>query len=442
MSVQVENLDKNMAKLTIEVSAEEFENAVERAYSKQKNRINIPGFRKGKAPRKMIEKMYGAGIFYEDAANAIIPDAYENAAKESGLEIVSQPDVNVTQIEAGKPFIFTAEVAVKPEVTLGEYKGIEVGKVITEVTDEDLQAELDKVREQQSRVVSVEDKAAENGDIVVIDFEGFRDGVAFEGGKGEDYPLTLGSHSFIDTFEDQLVGKKAGDETEVNVTFPEEYQEESLAGQSAMFKVKVKEVKVKELPELDDDFAQDVSEFDTLEEYKEDLKKQLLERREKTAKDAKEDAVIEKIVENAQMDIPEAMVRTQMNQMANDFSQRIQSQGISMEQYFQFTGLDNAKFGEQIRPQALKRIQSRLVLEAIAKAENIEVSEDELNKEIENMAAAYQMEADKVREMIGDEYKESMKLDIAVQKAVDLVVEASVEKEGIVNENTAESVEE
>jgi trigger factor len=429
MSVQVENLDKNMAKLTIEVSAEEFDNAVEKVYLKQKNRINIPGFRKGKAPRKMIEKMYGAGIFYEDAANSIIPDAYEDAAKESGLEIVSQPDISVTQIEAGKPFIFAAKVAVKPEVTLGDYKGIEVGKVITEVTEEDLQAELDKIREQQSRVVSVEDKAAENGDIVVIDFEGFQDGVAFEGGKGEDYPLTLGSHSFIDTFEDQLIGKKAGDEAEVNVTFPEEYQEESLAGKPATFQVKVKEVKVKELPELDDDFAQDVSEFDTLEEYKEDVKKQLLERREKTARDAKEDAVIEKIIENAQMEIPEAMVRTQMNQMANDFAQRIQSQGISMEQYFQFTGLDNAKFGEQIRPQALKRIQSRLVLEAIAKAENIEVSEDELNKEIENMAATYQMETDKVREIIGDEYKESMKLDIAVQKAIDLVVEASVEKE-------------
>lgn len=427
MSVQVENLEKNMAKLTIEVSAEEFEQVVQKTYLRQKNRINMPGFRKGKAPRKMIEKMYGAGIFFEDAANSIIPNAYDNAAKESGLEIVSQPDIQVTQIEAGKPFIFTAEVAVKPEVTLGDYKGIEVGKVITEVTDEDLNAELDKIREQQSRVVSVEDKAAENGDIVVIDFEGFQDGEAFEGGKGTDYPLTLGSHSFIDTFEDQLVGKKAGDETEVNVTFPEDYQEESLAGKPAMFKVTIKEVKVKELPELDDDFAQDVSEFDTLAEYKEDVKKSLLERREKTAKDAKEDAVIEKIVENAQMEIPEAMVRTQMNQMANDFAQRIQGQGISMEQYFQFTGLDNAKFGEQIRPQALKRIQSRLVLEAIAKAENIEVSEDELNKEIESMAAAYQMEADKVKGMLNEEYTESMKLDIAVQKAVDLVVQAAVE---------------
>lgn len=427
MSVQVENLEKNMAKLTIEVSAEEFEQAVQKTYLRQKSRINLPGFRKGKAPRKMIEKMYGAGIFFEDAANSLIPTAYDNAAKESGLEIVSQPDINVTQIEAGKPFIFTAEVAVKPEVTLGTYKGIEVGKVITEVTEEDLNAELDKVREQQSRVVSVEDKAAENGDIVVIDFEGFQDGEAFEGGKGTDYPLTLGSHSFIDTFEDQLVGKKAGEETEVNVTFPEDYQEESLAGKPAMFKVTIKEVKVKELPELDDDFAQDISEFDTLAEYKEDLKKQILERREKTAKDAKEDAVIEKIVENAQMEIPEAMVRTQMNQMANDFAQRIQSQGISMEQYFQFTGLDNAKFGEQIRPQALKRIQSRLVLEAIAKAENIEVSEDELNKEIENMAAAYQMDVDKVKGMLNEEYTEGMKLDIAVQKAVDLVVEAAVE---------------
>ena len=427
MSVQVENLEKNMAKLTIEVSAKEFDDAVEKAYLKQKNRISLPGFRKGKAPRKMIEKMYGAGVFYEDAANAIIPSAYEDAAKESGLEIVSQPDISITQIDAGKPFVFTAEVAVKPEVTLGDYKGIEVEKIVTEVTDEDLQAELDKVREQQSRVISVEDKAAENGDIVVIDFEGFQDGEPFEGGKGEDYPLTLGSHSFIDTFEDQLVGKKAGDETEVNVTFPEDYQEESLAGKPATFQVKVKEVKIKELPELDDDFAQDISEFETLEEYKEDVKKQLLERREKTAKEAKEDAVIEKIVANAQMEIPEAMIRTQMNQMANDFAQRIQNQGITMEQYFQFTGMDNQKFGEQIRPQALKRIQSRLVLEAIAKAENIEVTEEELNKEIENMASSYRMEVDKVKEMLNEEYTEGMKLDIAVQKAVDFVVKASVE---------------
>ncbi len=427
MSVQVENLEKNMAKLTIEVSAKEFDDAVEKAYLKQKNRISLPGFRKGKAPRKMIEKMYGAGVFYEDAANAIIPSAYEDAAKESGLEIVSQPDISITQIDAGKPFVFTAEVAVKPEVTLGDYKGIEVEKIVTEVTEEDLQAELDKVREQQSRVISVEDKAAENGDIVVIDFEGFQDGEPFEGGKGEDYPLTLGSHSFIDTFEDQLVGKKAGDETEVNVTFPEDYQEKSLAGKPATFQVKVKEVKIKELPELDDDFAQDISEFETLEEYKEDVKKQLLERREKTAKEAKEDAVIEKIVANAQMEIPEAMIRTQMNQMANDFAQRIQNQGITMEQYFQFTGMDNQKFGEQIRPQALKRIQSRLVLEAIAKAENIEVTEEELNKEIENMASSYRMEVDKVKEMLNEEYTEGMKLDIAVQKAVDFVVEASVE---------------
>lgn len=429
MSVQVEILEKNMAKLTIEVSTEEFNRAVQGAYLKQKNRINLPGFRKGKAPRSMIEKMFGSGVFYEDAANSLIPTAYEEAAKETDLEIVSQPEINITQIEAGKPFIFTAEVAVKPAVTLGDYKGIEVEKTVAEVTPEDLQAELDKVREQQSRVISVEDKAAENGDIVVIDFEGFQDGEAFTGGKGEDYPLTIGSHSFIDNFEEQLIGKKAGDETEVHVTFPEDYQEEALAGKPAMFKVTVKEVKVKELPELDDDFAQDISEFDTLEEYKEDLKKQLLEKREKTARDIKEDAVIEKVIENAQMEIPEAMIRTQMNQMADDFAQRIQNQGISMEQYFQFSGLDNRKFSEQIRPQALKRIQSRLVLEQIVKAENIEVSEEEIKKEVEKMAAAYRMTVDKVEEMLNDEYKESMKLDIAVQKAIDLIVAASVEVE-------------
>jgi len=427
MSVQVENLEKNMAKLTIEVGADKFKTAIDRVFAKQKNKISLPGFRKGKAPRKMIEKMYGAGVFYEDAANDLIPEAYEGAVKECGLEIVSQPDIEITQVEEGKPFIFTAEVAVKPEVVLGEYKGIEVEKTGKEATDEDLQAELDKVREQQSRVVSAEDQAAENGNIVVIDYEGFIDGKAFEGGKGEDYPLTIGSHTFIDTFEEQLIGKKAGDQVEVNVTFPEEYQEDTLAGKPAKFDVTVKEVKIKELPELDDDFAQDVSEFDTMEEYKADLKKQIQERLDQTAKEAKEDAVIEKIINNAQMEIPEPMVRTQMNQMANDFAQRIQAQGISIQQYFQFTGIDNKQFAEQIRPQALKRIQSRLVLEAVVKAENIEVSEEELNQEIKNMAESYHMEEQKVRDMLGDEYTESMKMDIAVQKAVDLVTDAAKE---------------
>lgn len=428
MSVQVENLEKNMAKLTIEVSAEEFEAAMKKAYNKNKNRINVPGFRKGKAPQAMIEKMYGAGIFYEDAANIIIPEAYEKAADESGLDIVSQPEIDVTQIEKGKSFIFTAEVAVKPEVTLGEYKGIEVEKMDVSVSDEELNKELDRVREQNSRTIAVEDRAAENGDMTVIDFEGFVDGVAFEGGKGEDYPLTLGSHSFIDTFEDQLVGKNIGEEVEVNVTFPEDYQAKELAGKPAMFKVTIKEIKVKELPELDDDFAQDVSEFESLDEYKEDVRKTLSQRKEAQAKNAKEEAVVEKIIENAAMDIPEPMINGQVRQMADEFAQRIQSQGLTVEQYFQFTGMDRSKFIETLKPQALKRIQSRLVLEAVAKAENIVASEEDIEKEITDMASMYQMEVEKLKTLIGDAEREQIAEDMAVQKAVEFVTNAAVEK--------------
>ncbi|MFW5668333.1 MAG: trigger factor [Acetivibrio ethanolgignens] len=428
MSVQVENLERNMAKLTIEISAEEFEAATKKAYNKNKNRINIPGFRKGKAPQAMIEKMYGAGIFYEDAANSIIPEAYEKAVEESGLDIVSQPEIDVTQIEKGKSFIFTAEVAVKPEVTLGEYKGIEVEKMDVSVSDEELLAELDRVREQNSRTIAVEDRAAENGDMTVIDFEGFVDGVAFEGGKDEDYPLTLGSHSFIDTFEEQLVGKNIGEEVEVNVTFPEDYQAKELAGKPAMFKVTIKEIKVKELPELDDDFAQDVSEFDSLDEYKEDVRKTLSQRKEAQAKNAKEEAVVEKIIENATMDIPEPMINGQVRQMADEFAQRIQSQGLTVEQYFQFTGMDRNKLIETLKPQALKRIQSRLVLEAVAKAENIVASEEDIEKEIVDMASMYQMEVEKLKILIGDAEREQIAEDMAVQKAVEFVTNAAVEK--------------
>ena len=428
MSVQVEKLEKNMAKLTIEASAEEFDKACNQAYQKNKGKIQIQGFRKGKAPRALIEKMYGAGIFYEDAANAIIPDAYEEAAKESGLEIVSQPEVEVTQIEKGKPFIFTATVAVKPEVTLGGYKGIEVEKKSVEVTDEEVNEEIDKVRDQNSRTITVEDRAVANGDTAVIDFEGFVDGEAFEGGTGNDFPLVIGSHSFIDTFEDQLIGKNTGDEVEVNVTFPEDYQAAELAGKPAMFKVSIKEIKCKELPELDDEYVKDISECETVDAYKEQIKSDLTKKKENEAKAAKEDAVIEKIIENATMDIPDPMILTQTRQMAQEFAQRLQYQGLSLEQYFQFTGLDADKMMEQMKPQALKRIQSRLVLEAVAKAEDIQVSEEEVDQEIEKMAAQYQMEVEKVKEMIGEEQRKSMKEDIAVQKAVDFVTEAAAEK--------------
>ena len=427
MSLQVEKLEKNMAKLTIEVSSEEFEKAMQAAYQKNRGKINVPGFRKGKAPQQMIEKMYGAGIFYEDAANALIPDAYDKAATESGLDIVSRPEIDIVQIEKGKAFIFTAEVAVKPEVTLGKYKGIKVDKISVEVTEDEVNAEIDKAREQNARIISVEDRAVKDGDITVIDFEGFVDGVAFEGGKGENHNLTIGSGQFIPGFEDQLIGVELGKEVDVNVTFPEEYHAEDLAGKPAVFKVTVKEIKEKQLPELDEDFVQDVCDFDTVDEYKASVEAKIKERKEAEAKSKKEDAVIEKIVEDAKMEIPDAMLDTQVRQMAEDFAMRIQQQGLSLEQYFKFTGLTPEAMKEQMEPTAMKRIQTRLVLEAIVEAEKIEVSDEEFNEEIEKMAKMYQMEVDKLNELMGDAEKANMKTDLAVQKAVDFVVNAAKE---------------
>lgn len=427
MSFKVDTMEKNMAKLTIEVDAAEVEKAIQKAYTKQKNKISVPGFRKGKVPRQLVEKMYGVEIFYEDAANEMIPSAYSDAADESGLEIVSRPKIDVVQIESGKNFIFTAEVAVKPEVTLGEYKGIEVEKKDVEVTDEEVNKEIDNAREQNSRMITVEDRPVQDGDITKIDFEGFVDGKAFEGGSGTDYPLTIGSHSFIDTFEEQLIGKNIGEETEVNVTFPEEYHAEELKGKPAKFMVTVKEIKYKELPELDDDFVQDVSEFETVDEYKADVKAKITERKENQAKAEKEDAVIEKIIEGASMEIPEAMIDFQVQNMIQDFAQRLQQQGLGIEQYMQYTGLTADKLKEEMEPQALKRIQSRLVLEAVAKAENIEVTQEDIDKEIEDMAKAYMMEAEKLKEYMGDAEKENMKSDIAVKKAADFVASASKE---------------
>ena len=428
MSLQVEKLEKNMAKLTIEVPAEEFEKALEAAYQKNKNKISLPGFRKGKAPRAMIEKMYGKEVFYEDAANEIIPDAYEKALEECTEDIVSSPKIDVTQIEAGKSFIFTAEVALKPEVTLGTYKGVEVDKVEIEVSDEEVDAQIERERESNARTISVEDRAVKDGDMTVIDFEGFVDGVAFEGGKGENYPLTIGSGAFIPGFEEALVGAEIGKETDVNVTFPEDYQASELAGKAAVFKCTVKEIKEKQLPELDDEFAAEVSEFDTLAEYKEDVKKNLMTKKEDAAKAAKEDAVIDAIVEAAQMEIPDAMVETQQRQMVEEFAQRIQSQGLSMEQYMQFTGLTPAAMIEQVKPQALKRIQSRLVLEAVVAAEKIEATDADFEDEVKVMAEAYQMEADKVKELLGEGGKKQVMEDICIKKAVELVVANAKEK--------------
>ena len=428
MSVQVEKLEKSMAKLTITVEAAKFDAAVDSAYQKNKGKIALPGFRKGKAPRAMIEKMYGTGVFFEDAANELIPEAYETAAKESELEIVAQPEIEVTQMDKGTDFIFTATVAIKPEVTLGDYKGIEVEKKEAEVSEEEITAEIDKAREANSRLITIEDRATEDGDTVIIDFDGYVDGKQFEGGYAEDYTLVLGSHSFIDNFEDQLVGKNLGEDVEVNVTFPEEYHVDELKGKPALFKVKIKEIQKKELPELDDDFAQDVSDFDTLDEYKADVEKKILEKKENQIKREQEDQIIEKIIENAQMEIPQQMIAAQTRQMTQEFAQRLQSQGLSLEQYMQFTGLTPQKMMEDLEPQALKRIQSRLVLEAVVAAENIEASDEEIDKELENMASMYQMEIDKLKELIGDDEKKQIGMDLAVQKAVEFVVKEAVEK--------------
>ncbi|MBU5681807.1 trigger factor [Blautia sp. MSJ-9] len=427
MSLQVEKMEKNMAKLTIEVAAEDLEKAMQNAYQKAKGRISIPGFRKGKAPRKMIEQMYGKGVFLEDAVNALIPEHYSKALAECELEIVSQPTIDITQAEPGKALIFTAEVATKPEVTLGDYKGVEVPKTEINVTDEDVDAEIKKEQEKNSRTINVEDRGAQLQDVVTIDFEGSVDGVPFDGGQATEYPLTLGSNTFIPGFEDQLVGAKVGDDVDVKVTFPEEYQAKELAGKEAIFKCAVKKIEAKELPELDDDFAKDVSEFDTLAEYKEHVKTNLEERKANEAKRAKEDAAVDKAIENAQMDIPEAMLQTQCRQMLDDFSRRMQSQGLSMDQYFQFTGMTAEKMMEDMKPQALKRIQTRLVLEKVAEVENIQPTEEEVNEEISKMAEAYKMEADKLKELLGERELEQMKKDMAVQKAVTVIADAAKE---------------
>ena len=428
MGYQIEDLGKNMIKLTIDCPAADFEQAILKAYQKNKDNLNIQGFRKGKAPFAIVAKMYGKEMFYEEAANLLIPDAYEKAAEECGETLVSRPEIDVTQIESGKDFIFTATVAKKPEVTLGQYKGVTVDKIAIEVTDEEINEELKKTQEQNAREITVEDRPVQEGDTAVIDYEGFQDGVAFAGGKGENHPLVIGSHSFIEGFEEQLIGKNVGEECEVNVTFPEQYHAPELAGKPAVFKCKVNAIKAKELPELDDEFASEVSEFETLAEYKEDIKKNLIDKKEKEAKTKKEDQAVEKAVANAQMDVPEAMVEATQEQMAQDFAYRLQSQGLKMEQYFQFTGLNKKTFLDQMKPQAEKRINTRLVLEAIVKAENIEISDEEVDAEIQKMADQYHMEPAQVKEYMGEENLKNMSLDLACQKAVSLVADSAVEE--------------
>ena len=428
MSLQVEKLENNMAKLTIEVPANDLEKALQSAYMKQKNKIAMPGFRKGKVPRQMIEKMYGLEIFYDDAANALIPKAYSEAYEECELEIVSRPEINVVQIEKGKSFIFTADVATKPEVKLGEYKGLEVDKVSTRVTQKEVDAKIQEEAEKNAREVVVTDRAVADGDEVILDFEGFVDGEAFEGGKGENYPLTIGSGSFIPGFEEQLVGAEAEKEVEVKVTFPEDYHAEELKGKEAVFKCTVHEIKAKELPEIDDEFAAEVSEFDTLEEYKADVKAKIKEQKAADGKRNQEDQAVEQAVKNAEYEIPQPMIETQTTQMVEDFAQRIQSQGITLEQYFQFTGLTAEKMMEDMRPQAIKRIETRLVLEAVAKAENIEITDEKIDEELAKMAESYNMEVEKLKEFMGENEKKQMKEDLAVQEAVTFLVENAVEK--------------
>ena len=427
MSLQVEKLEHNMAKLTVEVAAEDVEKALQAAYLKQRKQINIPGFRKGKVPRQMIEKMYGPEVFYDEAANNMIPDAYAKAYDESELDIVSQPKIEVVQMEKGKPFIFTAEVATKPEVTLGDYKGLKVDKVSTRVTQKEVDEEIEKERERNARTIEVTDRAVQDKDEVTLDFEGFVDGVAFEGGKGEDYPLTIGSGSFIPGFEEQLIGAEIDKEVEVNVTFPKEYHSEELAGKDATFKCTVHTIKAKELPELDDEFASEVSECETMDAYRAEVKKNIKERKERTGREKKENQAVDQAIENAQMDIPEAMIEFQVRQMADDFARRIQQQGLTVEQYFQFTGMTAEKMMEEMRPQAEKSIKTRLVLEAIVKAENIEVSDERVEEELTKMAEAYQMEVEKLKEFMGENEKKQIKEDLAVQEAITLLVNESVE---------------
>jgi trigger factor len=424
MSVKVEQLEeKNMIKLTIEVPAEKFDAAIQKAYNHDKNRFNIPGFRKGKAPLQMFEKMYGLGMFYDAAANTVINESYPDAVKESKEEIVSNPKIDVVQIEKGKDFIYTAEVATKPEITLGEYKGLEIKKPDTEVTDEDINKELENARNRAARKVEVTDRPVKDGDETVIDFKGFVDGKPFEGGEGEDYPLTIGSHQFIEGFEEQLIGKNLNEKNEINVTFPEEYHVADLAGKPATFEVTVKKITEKQLPELNDEFADNVSDFSTLEEYKADLKKKIGERKEREAKTQTENEAVDKAIENASIELPKAMVDTEARGIVDEYAQRLRSQGLNLADYMKYTGQTMDKLLEQVTPDAEKRIKTRLVLEKVAEAENIQVSDEDYNSQIEKMAADYNTDAEKFKKFIDESQETQIKEDMKVQKAIDLLVD-------------------
>ena len=427
MSVTVEKKDNNMAVLTIEVPAEKFVEAIEQAYMKQKSRIALPGFRKGKAPRKMIQKMYGAAVFFEEAANIILRNTYDDAAKESGETIVSRPQMDIPQMQEGKPFIYTATVALKPEVTLGQYKGVEIPKKEITITDEEITADIDREREQNARDIDVDDRPVQDGDRIKLDFDGSVDGTEFDGRKASDFDLTVGSGSFIPGFEEQIVGKNIGEEFDVNVTFPEDYHAENLKGKDAVFKCRVNSISEHQVPELNDDFVQDVSEFDTVDEYKADVEKKIRERKEKAQKSANEAAAVRAALKNAKMDIPDAMVEEQAQRLVDEFAQQIQSQGMNMQQYMQLTGMNEQMLASQMKPQALERIQNSLLLEAVSKAENIEISDEKLDEEIGKMAEAYRMEKEKLYDLMGEESKEQMKKDLAIQEAAKIIAENAVE---------------
>lgn len=427
MSTNLEKLENNIAKLRIEVGPEKFEEGMKYSYNKNKSRINIQGFRKGKVPRKVIEAQYGPEVFYDDAINFVIPDAYSDAIKELKLDVVSRPSIDVEKVEKNEGLVFIAEVAVKPEVTLGEYKGIEIEKVETEVKDEDIENEIKNVQNKNARLITVSDRPVQNGDIVTIDFEGFIDGVAFEGGKGEDYDLEIGSHTFIDDFEEQLVGKNLADDIDVKVTFPEDYGKEELSNKEATFKVEIKDIKYKELPEVDDEFAKDVSEFDTLDEYKADIKSKLLERKKNQALQEKETKAMKKVIENSTIDIPEVMIEEQSDQMVREYAQRLKSQGLPLDMYLNYMGQTQEEFKNSFNQQSEFNIRSRYVLEAIAEKENFEVKEEDIEKELDEIAKRYSIKKDAFKNNMTENEKQALINDIKVQKALDLILDNLVE---------------
>ncbi len=421
MAVQVEKKEKNMAVITVTVPAEDFAKAMKETYNREKGRYSLPGFRKGHAPQKMIEQFYGKGVFFEGAVNSCINKTYADAAKESGLDIVSRPEIDVTQVEAGKDLIYTATVAVKPDVTLGEYKGIEVQKADMTVTDQDVEDAVKRELEKDSRLVMVTDRAAQDGDTVKIDFDGSVDGVAFDGGKGENYPLQLGSGSFIPGFEEQIVGHSAGDAFDVEVTFPEDYHAKELAGKAAVFKTVLHEIQTREVPELNDAYADDKG-FDSAEAFREDVKQKLADAKAKSAAAANENAVIGKVVENAQIELPEPMIETQVEQMIDDYARRMQSQGLQLDQYMEYTGMTMDKLKEQFHPQAVRNLKTRLTLEKVVEAENIEVSEDAIDAEIKRMAEQYKVDFEKMKEFMTEDDKKNISMDLKIQEAVDFLV--------------------